>query len=275
MEKSSDGTEPKEIMEIKAYIYMKYENMLKVLAGGALKVRSIDECNDPYEQMPAGPEGKERAEEYDMAFICFSSYYNSSTMWAHYGDKHKGVCLEFTFPLRQPALYPLDVEDKPPYYILDIELEEDSPLPFIWRMEDGTYLHYCVLFNMKHKKKRQAFDYGMVGTSTMGNRLICNIDECLVTKDESWRYEGEQRILIPLPEKAVRKEEDYFVDCFHKYLTGIILGIKCRKDAESVKKIVELFREDGDGPIQVYKAQYSEETFDVRVPGIDKAPGNP
>ena len=39
MEKSSDGTEPK---EIKAYIYMTYENMLKVLAGGALKVRTID-----------------------------------------------------------------------------------------------------------------------------------------------------------------------------------------------------------------------------------------
>ena len=44
MEKSSDGTEPK---EIKAYFYMTYENMLKVLVGGALKVRTIDECNDP------------------------------------------------------------------------------------------------------------------------------------------------------------------------------------------------------------------------------------
>ena len=63
--------------------------------------------------------------------------------------------------------------------------------------------------------------------------------------------------------------------CFHKYLTGIILGIKCRKDAESVKKIVELFRKDGDGSIQVYQAQYSEKTFDVLVPGIDKALGTP
>lgn len=267
MEKSSDGTELK---DIKAYTYMTYENMLKVLAGGVLKVRSIDECNDPYEQMPAGLEGKERAEEYEMVFICFSSLYNSVAMWGHYGDKHKGVCLEFTFPLRQ-----LNVEDEPPYYILDIELKEDSLLSFSWRKRDKTHLHYCVLFNMKYKKERQAFDYGMVGTSMMGDRLICDIDKCLITKDKSWHYEEELRILIPLPEKNIRKEEDYFVDCFHKYLTGIILGIKCQKDAESVKKIVELFREDGDGPIQVYQAQYSEKTFDVLVPGIDKAPGTP
>lgn len=272
MEKSSDGTEPK---EIKAYIYMTYENMLKVLAGGALKVRTIDECNDPYEFMPAGPEGEKWSKEYEMAFICFSSLYNSGAMWGHYGDKHKGVCLEFTFPLRQPALDLLNVEGEPPYYILDIELKEDSLIPFSWRKRDKTHLNYCVLFNMKYKKERQKFDYGMTGTSMMGDRLICNIDECLITKDKSWHYEEELRILVPLPEKDVRKEEDYFVDCFHKYLTGIILGIKCRKDAESVKKIVELFRKDGDGSIQVYQAQYSEKTFDVLVPGIDKAPGTP
>ena len=80
MEKSSDGTEPK---EIKAYIYMKYENMLKVLAGGALKVRTIDECNDPYEFMPAGPEGEKWSKEYEMAFICFSSLYNSGAQFTH------------------------------------------------------------------------------------------------------------------------------------------------------------------------------------------------
>ena len=58
------------------------------------------------------------------------------------------------------------------------------------------------------------------------------------------------------------------MDCFHKYMTGIILGIKCPETAASVQKIAELFRKEGDGPVQVYQAQYSKKTFDVLVPGL-------
>lgn len=91
-----DGTKRK---VIKAYIYMKYENMLKVLAGRTLKVLSYGECNDPYEFMPAGAQEKAIQAIFATGFICFSSRYNSGAMWGHYGDKHRGVCLEFTFPL--------------------------------------------------------------------------------------------------------------------------------------------------------------------------------
>lgn len=142
-------------------------------------------------------------------------------------------------------------------------------------MRDGTHLNYCVLFNMEYEKERQEFEYGIVGTSTMGKRLICDIDKCLVTKDKSWHYEDEQRILIPLPEKELREEKDYFVDCFHKYLTGIILGIRCLEGIGEVERIVELLRKDGEGPVKVYQAGYSERMFDVVVPGLDEAAGSP
>lgn len=264
MEKSSDGTESK---EIKAYIYMTYENMLKILAGGALKVRTIDECNDPYEFMPAGAEGKALQEIYELSFICFSSLYNSGAMWGHYGDKHKGVCLEFTFPLISSS--PYEEEKDFQYHILDISVDMKE---FSFSPVRDAVTNRWLLLDMIYRKERAQFGFAL---ATFGNGGVCGIDKAYVTKDPAWSYEEELRIFIPLPEKDVRKEEDYFVDCFRKYLTGIILGIKCRKDAESVKKIVELFREDGDGPIQVYQAQYSEKTFDVLVPGIDKAPGTP
>lgn len=258
MEKSSDSTEPK---EIKAYIYMTYENMLKVLAGGALKVRTIDECNDPYEFMPAGPEGKAFQEIYELGFICFSSLYNSGAMWGHYGDKHQGACLEFTFPLI--SSFPYEEENDFQYHILDIpvDMKEFSSPPVRYAVTNRW-----LLLDMIYRKERAPFGWAL---TVSGSEGVCDIDKAYVTKDPAWGYEQERRIVLPL----YRGKE--FVSCFHKYLTGIILGIKCRKDAESVKKIVELFREDGDGPILVYQAQYSEETFDVLVPGIDKAPGNP
>lgn len=258
MEKSSDGTEHK---EIKAYIYMTYENMLKVLAGGALKVRSIDECNDPYEFMPAGAEGKALQEIYELGFICFSSLYNSGAMWGHYGDKHKGVCLEFTFPLISSS--PYKDGNGFQYHILDIpvDMKEFSSPP----VRDALTNRWLLL-DMIYRKERAQFGLALAGSGSGG---VCDIDKAYVTKDPAWSYEQERRIVLPL----YRGKE--FVFCFHKYLTGIILGIKCRKDAGTVEEIVEIFREDGDGPIQVYQAQYSEKTFDVLVPGIDKAPGNP
>lgn len=83
------------------------------------------------------------------------------------------------------------------------------------------------------------------------------------SRDKSWEYEDELRFLVPTEVKG------QLVSCFHPYLTGIILGIKCPETTATVQKIIELFREEGDGPIQVYHAQYSEQTFDVLVPGLE------
>lgn len=151
-------------------------------------------------------------------------------------------------------------------YILDIQLnEEDAQIPFTTKTAERKLLHrnYGVLFKMRYRKEKAPFDYDIVSCRSAGRVLDCHVDDNLVTKDQSWEYEHEQRILIPMEEKGK------FVSSFHQYLTGIILGIKCPETTETVQKIIELFREDGDGPIQVYQAQYSEKTFDVLVPGLE------
>lgn len=156
----------------------------------------------------------------------------------------------------------------PPYHILDIPLDrEDANIAFATRTPEGKVIQrrYGLLFNMRYRKERGFFDGNIASSEEVNGRLSCHVNDALVTKDASWAYENEQRILIPM------KEEGKFVSCFHPYLTGIILGIKCPKDEEIVNKIADLFQEEGDEPLRVYQARYSEKTFDVLVPGLDQA----
>lgn len=89
-----------------AYIFMTYENMLKVLEKKRLKVLFPEECNDPFEFMSAPTTILEDGHpSYDSThlrkeygFLSFTKTYKSPTMWSHYADKHKGCCVHFRFP---------------------------------------------------------------------------------------------------------------------------------------------------------------------------------
>lgn len=74
------------------------------LARKHLKFSRFDDLNDPFELLSAhlGERSARRfykklkdavAERFGV--ICFSDNWSSPVMWAHYGDKHKGLCLGF------------------------------------------------------------------------------------------------------------------------------------------------------------------------------------
>ncbi|WOD18973.1 DUF2971 domain-containing protein [Paraburkholderia kirstenboschensis] len=74
------------------------------LAHKHLKFSRFDDLNDPFELVSAhlGERSARRfynalrsavAERFGV--ICFSDNWRSPVMWAHYGDKHKGLCLGF------------------------------------------------------------------------------------------------------------------------------------------------------------------------------------
>lgn len=66
-----------------------------------LKVSYINELNDPYELLgykTKEPANKEEFKKYvakKYGVICLSQSCESPVMWAHYADKHKGICLGF------------------------------------------------------------------------------------------------------------------------------------------------------------------------------------
>lgn len=90
--------------QLKLY-YLTSEKWAKVaLLNRRLKVSTLDELNDPFELLGAdiGEPSVRRILKYaqktisnKFGLICMSSTWQSPVMWAHYGDKHRGVCLGF------------------------------------------------------------------------------------------------------------------------------------------------------------------------------------
>lgn len=92
---------------MRLYYYTAKQWGLKSLWEKRLKIGRYEDLNDPFELMPyAAKDIKEKqiikeiattlARDYGV--ICFSENWTSTLMWAHYGDKHKGVCLGFDIP---------------------------------------------------------------------------------------------------------------------------------------------------------------------------------
>jgi hypothetical protein len=80
---------------------------LKSLREKRLKISRIDELNDPFELLPYDLSNKNNRRALDKTrkqlgekhgLLCFGGTWHDPVMWAHYGDKHRGLCLGFEIP---------------------------------------------------------------------------------------------------------------------------------------------------------------------------------
>jgi hypothetical protein len=78
-----------------------------------MKLSQFHELNDPFELQPYSLGNKElrhviRALKSDYfgkkGVLCFSDNWHSPVMWAHYAEKHAGICLGFDIPERKGEL---------------------------------------------------------------------------------------------------------------------------------------------------------------------------
>lgn len=94
---------------MQVYHFVSKEYAFKNINNNQLKIATIDELNDPYEfYVNFASTGrllnKETLESIKshysgiMGLLCFSEKWNNPVMWAHYGDNHKGICMEFDIP---------------------------------------------------------------------------------------------------------------------------------------------------------------------------------
>ena len=84
---------------------MPYEAFEKTIEDWSLKLTIPYETNDPFEFMPRCQNlnniiNKQilTAKNNPPGMLCFSTSMTSASMWGHYADRHKGVCLIFDFP---------------------------------------------------------------------------------------------------------------------------------------------------------------------------------
>lgn len=78
-----------------------------ILAERRMKLSLFHELNDPFELLGVSLGEKtvrglykevRKYYEENVGILCFTKDWRSPVMWAHYADKHYGVCLGFDFP---------------------------------------------------------------------------------------------------------------------------------------------------------------------------------
>lgn len=89
---------------VRVYHFTKLKYARQALRLGRLKLARFSDLNDPFELFAASFEQREVRRilrelkaryDDDSGLLCFSADWTDPLLWAHYGDRHKGVCLGF------------------------------------------------------------------------------------------------------------------------------------------------------------------------------------
>lgn len=92
---------------VRVYHFCNAKYGLENLINRRLKVANILELNDPFELIFCDMTDKFKRDAVralkdsfakEFGFLCFSRSYKSPVQWAHYGEKHNGLCFGFDIP---------------------------------------------------------------------------------------------------------------------------------------------------------------------------------
>lgn len=89
---------------MRVYKFLDAHFGLKSLSEKRLKISTLQDLNDPFELIPFDLSNKQQrlalqitrsqlARKHGM--LCFSETWRDPVLWAHYSDKHRGLCLGF------------------------------------------------------------------------------------------------------------------------------------------------------------------------------------
>ena len=165
---------------MRLYRYFTSEYAIKAIEEKLVKVGRIDELNDPFDCYPkieidqeltdgrayADFQGILKAWTKKIGIICYTSSITDPLMWAHYGDKHKGIALEFEIEENR-SLRKIDYNIQRPT-VKGVELE-------LLPADDAV-----------------SYELSIIENSFSG-------------KAPSWNYENEYRIFYPLHQCYAKK----------------------------------------------------------------------
>lgn len=164
---------------------------------------------------------------------CFSKRYDSILMWSHYGDKHKGICIEF---------------DRPEKDFLDVKYSKKRCK---FDLEDTTRR---VLGYMLSNEEADVNDKG----------LIRCISQPFIVKSLDWQYEEEVRCILSPSSDGVSKLEELSLYTMPTKITKIYVGCKVDKNSEEYKKLLQLAEAK---EIDVIELIESDDLFDLESKG--------
>lgn len=89
---------------MRVYYYTAEQYALSNILNKRIKISMLDELNDPFEFLGVNLSNKSFRGAFkagrdtvakDFGVISFSRSWKNPLLWAHYGDKHRGICLGF------------------------------------------------------------------------------------------------------------------------------------------------------------------------------------
>ena len=89
---------------LRVFHFLQEKHALEAIAKQRLKVARFIDLNDPFELFAAElSDGRRRRALRDVkkrmdgliGLLCFSKNWKNPLLWSHYGDKHRGIALEF------------------------------------------------------------------------------------------------------------------------------------------------------------------------------------
>ena len=92
---------------MRVYKFLTAEFGLKSLSEKRLKISTLDDLNDPFELFAFNVADRTHRLAVRMTrshfarsfgMLCFSSNWSDPVLWAHYADKHRGLCIGFEIP---------------------------------------------------------------------------------------------------------------------------------------------------------------------------------
>lgn len=158
-----------------------------------------------------------------LGILSLSRRWNSSLMWSHYTNSHKGFCLGF-------------------------DTETDFFKPFR-QIADTSKIFMPVIYSNERIKI----------PINKGEKIDMNI---MLTKSKDWEYEDEERLIVSLENAQDKKQEMpfdiYLYKVPHNLIKEIIVGTNISNEYFStIKQFCE------NKKIDLYKTIVSEKKFDM------------
>jgi hypothetical protein len=95
------------LIKMKVYKFLEAKYGLKSLVEKRLKISRFDDLNDPFELIPYNVTHRQHRWALkamrsqlgqNRGMLCFSATWRDPVLWAHYAEKHQGVCIGFEVP---------------------------------------------------------------------------------------------------------------------------------------------------------------------------------
>lgn len=211
---------------VRLYYYMPAINLFSVLSNDEIKASVPEECNDPLEFLPAGEKCTSDGRRLEGGFISFSSRCDNPLMWSHYANSHRGVCLEFMFPIRGD-IKPLKINEKHYSRYIEVALDEQYGKQSLCNPQPKASIP--IIAEVAYLSERP--EYSPMNWSIFGwdNHIEeIQLSKLYVTKSIDWQYEAEWRMLVNLSEAlSYNPEIGFLIKGLTPYLSRIILGERC------------------------------------------------